>query len=370
MGSKRIWGTIRAFNTHNLAKSTQISNDLLSQEYLQLQDELIRPDIPHPNIPFAPDNDSDNIMNREFSLQDLQRALSSCVKDTSLGMDFISYKMIKKLSIQGLSLLLKICNKMFKFSQFPAEWCQTRVLFLPTPGGKGFKPISLTSALCKLLERLVHYRFEYLVKYIRWLPASQYGCRKTRSSMDCVAAVSTDILQAFNNNNLVLALSIDIKGAFNSVQPQILLQQLTELGVFSRIWNFINFFISSRHLYFSQDQHNPNVVGIGVLQGEVLSPLLFNLYLRDIQRNLGPNVKTGIYVDDVFIYTECLSYQEGLNTLQESMSTLTPWLETIGMSISVPKSQWCYFSKNSYNRGFLMISTISSKLSVLVLCYV
>lgn len=157
MGSKRIWNVIRAFNSRNLAKSTQVFNNPNSPELINLQNELSRPDIPPVSIPYA---------------DELSRA--------------------------GLQLLLKIYNNIYKCSEFPDDWKQTKVTFIPKSGGKGFRPIFLTSNLCKLLENMVHFRVEYHAEHHRWLPSCQYGCRKTRSSMDCVAMVTTDVMQAFN----------------------------------------------------------------------------------------------------------------------------------------------------------------------------
>lgn len=58
---------------------------------------------------------------------------------------------------------LRLFNSFFMNSLFPEAWRKTRVIFIPKPGGKGFRPISLTSVLSKLMERIIHRRLEHFV---------------------------------------------------------------------------------------------------------------------------------------------------------------------------------------------------------------
>ena len=94
----------------------------------------------------------------------------------------------------ALSLLF---NRMFADSRFAHSWRDTLVTFLPKPGSINFRPILLTSTLCKTFERMVQKRLEFLVEKNRWVPANQFGFRRGRSSMDCVASVVGDVLQGF-----------------------------------------------------------------------------------------------------------------------------------------------------------------------------
>lgn len=80
----------------------------------------------------------------------------------------------------------------------------------------------------------------------------------------------------------------------NCVIPKILIQQLRDLGLLSRILNFVNFHTTQRDLYFSSDQSALSVVDTGVPQGGVLAALLFNLYTSRILHHVGSNVKEGI----------------------------------------------------------------------------
>lgn len=161
-------------------------------------------------------------------------------------------------------------------------------------------------------------------------------------------------------NQLVLALSIDIKGAYNSVRPAILLPKLLNKGTFANILNFINFITSSRNLHFSTQDRNPQATYVGLPQGGVLSPLLYNIYTSSILKHIGPNTKTTIYVDDIFLYTTCHTVQEGLAELQHSIQLLSNWLKSIGLIISIPKCKLCLFTKaqTEYNNISLEVNGV------------
>lgn len=113
--------------------------------------------------------------------------------------------------------------------------------------------------------------------------------------------VDKDILLAFEQSKHVLALSLDIKGAFNSVRPDLLLRELRSRNLSSRLYSLINVMISSRNLYFSVHEDQFHTTGVGLPQGGVLSPILYNIYFfSGILEHIGLGARATIYVDDIF----------------------------------------------------------------------
>ena len=240
---------------------------------------------------------------------------------------------------------MSLFNRMFAASRFPPSWRDTLVTFVPKAGTVKFRPISLTSTLCKTFERLVQKRLEFLAENSSWIPANQFGFRRGRSSLDCVSCVVTDVLQGFGRAEGTLALALDLKGAFNAVLPGVLVRRLAGLGVPGRIVNFVNFLTTKRVLYFSATDYSLRTCGAGVLQGGVLSPLLFNLHLRGINEVLPADVKASMYADDLLLYTRKADPHLALVHLEETVGLLTPWLRELGLSISIPKCQLCFFTR-------------------------
>lgn len=125
--------------------------------------------------------------------------------------------------------------------------------------------------------------------------------RRGMSLMDYVAFVVSDIRQRFSRGVCMLALALDIKGAFNRVRPDILNQKLIKLEVSERMMKFVISITEFRSLSFD-DSSLARLLGVGVPQGGVLSSVLFNLYLHDMGESLIKGVRITQYADDVFLY--------------------------------------------------------------------
>ena len=111
--------------------------------------------------------------------------------------------------------------------------------------------------------------------------------------------------------------------------------RLAGLGMPGRIVNFVNFLTTKRILYFSAIDDSPRVCGVGAPQGGVLSPLLFNLHLRGINEILPVDVRALMYADDLLLYTRQVDLHLALMRLEEAVDLLTPWLQELGLSISI-----------------------------------
>lgn len=273
MGSKRIWGLISAFSG-KYSKAGINTNNPNSAELKTLQDEIVREDIPP--IPHTNEVqiDESNCYNAPFTRTEFFSALSEYKKDSAPGLDKISYTVIKKLPLPCLESIFQFYNKCFIESSFPDTWRSTLVRFIPKPSGKGFRPISLTSALGKLMERIVHARLEHFVDSRGLIPDHQFGFRRERSALDCVSVLAMDINKNFSHGKSTAVVALDIKGAFNALLPSAVLQQLRDDEVPGRLLNFISFMITNRSLHFGDDLVPPRICGVGVPQGGFY-PLFF-----------------------------------------------------------------------------------------------
>jgi len=104
---------------------------------------------------------------------------------------------------------------------------------------------------------------------------------------------------------LLNAAFLDIKGAFNNVIPNILVQELENIGIAAKIRMFILNLTSSRSLHFVVDRIGSFYSYKDVSQGCTLSPLLFEIYiyLKDIVKHLHQDSQILLYADDITIYS-------------------------------------------------------------------
>ena len=345
VGLTRIWRTVRSLSSQASGGRTDRCSDPDSPAMQALREELVCPGIAPVSVSMLLDVDETDPMNGSFSALEFSTALESCNVRSAPGLDGIGYGVPRGMSERARGFVFSLFSRMFVESRFPHSWRDTLVTYLPKPGSAKFRPISLTSTLCKTFERMLQKRLEFLMERDRCIPANQFGFRRGRSSMDCVGSVVADVLQGFGRAKSTLALALDLKGAFNAVLPGVVLRQLSELDVPGRIINFVNFLTTKRMLHFSHEDTSPRLCGVGVPQGGVLSPILFSIHLRRVNKILLAEVRAAMYADHLLLYFRHSDRQQALLHLERAMGSLAPWLRSLGLSISIPKCQMCLFTR-------------------------
>ena len=99
----------------------------------------------------------------------------------------------------------------------------------------------------------------------------------------------------------------DFSKAFDTVQYKTLITTLFSLGFSKNFLRWLTSYLSNRfHFVQIDDQMSDKArVHFGVPQGSILGPMLFNLYVSDLQDNLPNSVTTFQYADDTTIYQSC-----------------------------------------------------------------
>ena len=112
----------------------------------------------------------------------------------------------------------------------------------------------------------------------------------------------TDILKTFNQKSFTIAIFLDLRKAFDTVNIEILMHKLELYGFRGNINKFIASYLSDRKQYVDVNGKNSscNEVTVGVPQGSVLGPQLFKIFINDLTR-LTPG-KSILFADDAVLY--------------------------------------------------------------------
>jgi len=161
------------------------------------------------------------------------------------------------------------------------------------------------------------------------LPELQAGFRSFRSCTDNLMILTNRIHLAFMNKLPLITVFLDMVGAFDNVILSILVQDLRAMGFPARISKFVENLLSERLIQFVRNGElsEPRIVHKGTPQGSILSPLLFNIYLREISSRLHPDTSILQYADDIILFsfgTPTLLLREGpVSTHPDSTHPLT-----------------------------------------------
>ena len=189
-------------------------------------------------------------INVYFSLKELKDAIA-VEANTSPGRDGLAYEMFKHLEEGVLVELLALMETAWEEGRLPAEWKHAMIVPILKPGKVGsdpssYRPIALTSVLCKIMERMVTNRLVYFLESKGHLTEFQNGFRLDRSTMELAVALDQDVKKAFVNKEAVVGVFLDIEKAYDSLWKEGLLIKLYDLGVRGRMFNWISDFSRDR----------------------------------------------------------------------------------------------------------------------------
>ena len=288
--------------------------------------------------------------NKEFSMKELNACISELSLTTS-GPDEIHNSLLKHLPKESLILLLDLFNTIWREKHFPETWRKATIIPIPKPGKdhtnpSNYRPIALTSCLCKLIEKLVNKRLAWYLETKHKLSNYQCGFRKTRSTLDHLIRLETFIRQAFIRGEHMVAVFFDLEKAFDTTWKHGILRDLHGMGLRGNLPEFIKNFLEHRsfQVKVGSELSDPYTQEEGVPQGSILSPLLFEIKMNSIIDALKSNVDCSLYVDDFLV---CYKSKSGIETierqLQMQLNKLEKWANDNGFKFSPSKTQVVHF---------------------------
>ena len=299
------------------------------------------------NLNFKSDNSED--YNLPFTLRELSESINKS-HDTAPGPDGIHYQLLKHLPNDTKSLLLSIFNNVWSSGNIPQNWKEAIVIPIPKPDKddtipSNYRPISLTSCLCKTLERMINVRLIWYLESQNIITNMQSGFRKHRSTTDHLVRLETFIREAFTKKHHLVSIFFDLEKAYDTTWKHGIMKDLHDVGLKGRLPNFISNFLSNRHfnvkvgttLSDSYEQEE------GVPQGSILSVTLFSLKINSIVKALNPGVKCSLFVDDFVICFSGKHMHTIERQLQQCLNKIQDWATNNGFKFSKSKTKCVHF---------------------------
>ena len=212
----------------------------------------------------------------------------------------------------------------------------------------------MTSCVGKILERMLNERLMWWLEHNKMLDSSQNGFRKGRSCNDNIARLSIDIDKGFMEEKSTLAVFLDISSAYDNVCRRILIDKLDEMECPKRIMRYIDVWMKDRRtkIVINEREEEERIINKGLPQGGVLSPLLYAVYTRNLEKNLEEGVKMLQYADDVGIYITGKDWGKMEEKIERSIETIDKKLVNLGLELEPNKTHVIGFNKRGdFNRN-------------------
>ena len=177
--------------------------------------------------------------NDVFTLHELKQAIKVS-RDTSPGIDTVHYQLLKHLPEDSLLLLLYIFNHIWLTQDFPTLWKTAIIIPVPKPGKVlsdpgSYRPIALTSCLCKTMERMVNSRLTWYLERHMVITEYQSGFRRRRSTVYNLVTLETSFRDAFVGRKHLVSIFFDLEKAYDTTWKHGILLDLYKTGLRGRL---------------------------------------------------------------------------------------------------------------------------------------
>ena len=239
--------------------------------------------------------------------------------------------MIKICDQSLLKPLILLFQNSAKLSYFPDIWERSNIIPVHKKNDKqlvkNYRPIFLLPIFGKIFEKIIFNKIYHFLLEERLLNPNKCGFRQSDSCINQLFAITHEIFEAFDCNPTleVRSVFLDISKAFDKVWHEGLLFKLRCMGISGELYNLLGGYLSDRfqRVILNGQTSSWRPVIAGVLQGSILGPLLFLVFINDLPNEFKSSVK--LFADDTSLFTIVKDRNESANTLNNDLLLISKW---------------------------------------------
>lgn len=343
-------------HTDDEVKMTNILNDFFASVFTSEDTTGNRP---------IPTNQANQLELENFIVYeaDIQRKIEHLKINKTPGPDKISPRILKEAKNELLIPLASLFNKSVNTGRVPDEWKLANVTPIFKKGNKSspgnYRPISLTSVVCKLLETIIRDKIVTFLEENNIIKNSQHGFRNKRSCLTNLLDFFNEVYNSYDEDRAVDIIYLDFRKAFDIVPHKRLIDKVNAHGITGNTKKWIENWLLDRkqRVVINGKESSWCKVNSGVPQGSVLGPILFIIYINDIDE--GIECKISKFADDTKIMNKVTS-TENYQKLQNDINTLVDWADKWQMEFNIEKCKVLHVGSNNVHKDYTMKNSVLS----------
>jgi Reverse transcriptase (RNA-dependent DNA polymerase) len=279
--------------------------------------------------------------------------------DGAAGPDKMGPFLLKQLADEIAWPLSIVMRTSLRDGDVPEDWRTTNVTPVFKKGARNdpgnYRPVSLTSVSCRLMESIVK---DQIIKHLEkngLVRKSQHGFMAGRSCTSNLLAFLEKVTAALDTSDPIDVIYLDFAKAFDTVPHERLKKKLRAHGISGSLLRWISAWLKDRkqRVVLNGRESTWEAVLSGVPQGSVLGPLLFLLFINDLDLAVSLSEILYKFADDTKL-ASIVKNVEDRRRLQASLDGLVQWAVKWGMQFNVKKCKVMHLGRNNPRAGYKM----------------
>jgi hypothetical protein len=210
-----------------------------------------------------------------------------------------------------------------------------------------YRPIALVKSFSKILEKIVQINLVNHLEINKLLFDHQYGFSKNKSTEHNLLHVINHISKSLNEGHYTMGGFLNLKKAFDVVDHDILLAKLTKYGITGTAHDWFSSYLSERTqiVDINGSLSKPQPVDMSVIQGSLLGPTLFLIFINDFPNCTSLN--TFLFADDTSALKSGPNLTDLFDSTNNELCKIAAWYRANKMSVNASKTKYIIF----HNKG-------------------
>ena len=205
-----------------------------------------------------------------------------------------------------------------------------------------YRPISILSAISKIFEKILHKQLFAYLNNNNLISKHQFGFRPMHSTADALLHSTNEWYRNMDDGMLNIAVFLDLKKAFDTVNHEILIGKLNFLGMQPCALNLITSYLENRSQRCMLCQWISIQISKNRLwcsQGSILGPLLFLIYINDLPNCIEKST-VRMFADDTTLTASGIALPEIESKINHDLNNVQKWLLANKLCLNLIKTEY------------------------------